>query len=97
MVILSSNGRFSRPRVVSTSQRATFSVSTSSSVSEGGEKPTSKRDSIKDQIANRKSKPASRFATYSNNSGKGRSVSSKEDIDAAARRRRLRYFNRRRL
>lgn len=83
----SANGRFSRPRVVSTRQQATFSVSTSTSDSGG--------DSIKDQIANRESKPASRFANYS--SGKGRSVSSKEDIDAAARRRRLRYFNRRRL
>ena len=54
------------------------------------------RDSIKDQIANRKSKPVSRFVNYSSNS-ENRSVSSKEDIDAAARRRRLRYFSRRRL
>ena len=55
------------------------------------------RDSIKDQIANRKSKPVSRFVNYSSSNSENRSVSSKEDIDAAARRRRLRYFSRRRL
>lgn len=91
---LQSSNRFSRPRVVSTSQRATYSVSTSSSVSSGNEKPTKKRDSIKDQIATRKSKPASRFASYSN---KSRSASSNEDVNELARRRRLRYFSRRRL
>ena len=93
--VLLYSGRFSRPRVVSTSQRATYSVSTSTSVGEGeydDEKPTSKRDSIKDQIVTKR-KPASRFASY----GKGRSISSNENVNELARRRRLRYFSRRRL
>ena len=69
--------------------------STSTSVGEGeydDEKPTSKRDSIKDQIVTKR-KPASRFASY----GKGRSISSNENVNELARRRRLRYFSRRRL
>ena len=85
--------RFSRPRVVSTSQRATYSVSSSTSVSadDDNENPTRKRDVIKDQIVSGgNSKPSSRFASYTS-----RNLSSKKTFDTP--RRRLRYFSRRRL
>lgn len=88
----SSSKRFSRPRVVSTSQRATYSVSSSTSASAGDdENPPQKRDLIKDQIASGgNSKSSSRFASYTS-----RNPSSKKTFDTP--RRRLRYFSRRRL